>query len=85
MSDSSVSYPIKLRLMSEPGKGRAGDKWPFRVKMTSGTYLPVVIDVNNITIEKVTENANPVVDATGEMNGDVLNADEVTINGIEVV
>ena len=52
-----------------------------QIEVASGTYLPVVIDVNDITIEEATPTANPVIDATGSDFGVVLLANGVTIGG----
>jgi parallel beta-helix repeat protein len=55
-----------------------------QIEVAPGTYLPVVIDVNDITIEEATSNANPVIDATGSDSGVVILANGVTIGGLEV-
>jgi parallel beta-helix repeat protein len=56
------------------------------IRVASGTYGPVVIDTDNITIRETNNNSNPVIDATGTTNvpGITLNASGVTILGLEV-
>ena len=49
------------------------------IRVEPGTYMPVVVDVDDITIRG---KGNPVVDATGATTGININASDVTIKRI---
>jgi parallel beta-helix repeat protein len=54
------------------------------IKVAEGTYLPVVIDVDDITIEPATADAQPLVDATDVAFSVDVMAHGVSIRGLEV-
>ena len=76
----SAAGPVYCEIQEAEDVANPGDE----IQVASGTYLPVVIDVNDITIEEADNNANPVIDATGATNAVVLDASGVTIRGLEV-
>lgn len=74
----NAAGPVYCEIQEAEDVASSGDT----IKIASGTYLPVVVDVGDITI-KAKKNANPVIDATGKPNGVVVNADGVTVKGLE--
>ena len=54
------------------------------IEVHAGTYQESVnISTDNLEIREASPNSNPVIDATGLDNGLVVDADGVTINGLE--
>ena len=61
----AVAGPVYCEIQQAEDDAVTGDT----IKVASGTYLPVVIDTNNLTIDEADENSDPIIDATGATNG----------------
>ena len=55
-----------------------------KIKVHAGTYQPFVVNKDNLTIREAKSNSDPIVDATGAHNGIEINANGVTLKGLEV-
>ncbi len=58
------------------------------IEVHAGTYLPFVVNTDNLIIRKANETSNPVIDGDlnpGDENGVKVNASGVTLRGLTVV
>ena len=76
----NVAGPVYCEIQEAVNAAAPGDK----IEVASGTYQPVDISVNGITIKEANGNSNPVIDASGENTGVQLTASDVTIKGLHV-
>jgi parallel beta-helix repeat protein len=53
------------------------------IKVHGGTYAPVTITKDSLTIQEANANSNPVVDAAGGIFGVKIDANGVTVRGLE--
>ena len=83
--------------IADPGCGGPGDKLfceiqetvdvaskGDKIKVHAGTYQPFTVNKDKLTIRKAKGKSNPVINAAGAENGIVLNANGVTLKGLEV-
>ena len=54
------------------------------ISVKDGVYQPVVIDVDDITVEPASEDDQPLIDATGQTIGVAVRANDVSVSGLEV-